>query len=358
MAYTLVAPQVYQVPTMIPGTVDVLPQQKFMVLGNKLDDILVKGFLNQISNETVPFSSGDVIQMFYDYNLSTKQGTYGVFSVTIDNGVIQLIVAGGSAHLPVNEGHFANFYGSDGVIQDLGYYPSDSTASIVTMCKTNSVAGHFPIFEDSAGSIADTNVIPSTPFSNLVVMQYQPATAGAIPVYKDTNGTLEDQALVPSDISAKTISMVSGPVVTNEVAMFTDTTGTIKTSGVLLSELMRNDIIDSMAPNSAIWLDSVSAAVTGTPIGAVSFNNQAARLTTDDLTGLSTYSFVISNIFIKSNSIVDVKCTSGGTDAFQGKNWAYLTAQTDGSATVAVDTAGAGFNGTQVVNFYMIGTPA
>lgn len=82
---------IYQLPMQVPGMVGVYPNQKFMVVGDSLSALTTAGYLNQVNLESNPISTNDVLQVLYAYNPQTQVGTYGVFTVSIANGVISLV---------------------------------------------------------------------------------------------------------------------------------------------------------------------------------------------------------------------------------------------------------------------------
>ena len=81
---------IFQLPIQVPAMVGVLPNSKYMVVGDNLATLTTAGYLNQVSLESNPVSATDVIQCLYSFNPATQTGTYGVFSVTISNGTITL----------------------------------------------------------------------------------------------------------------------------------------------------------------------------------------------------------------------------------------------------------------------------
>ncbi len=111
---------IYQLPMQVPGMVDVLPNPKFMVVGDNLATLTTAGYLNQVSLESNPVAATDVIQVLYSFNPNTKTGTYGAFSVAISNGVITLALEGaaGQVTLPTIANHIATFTNVAGGISE------------------------------------------------------------------------------------------------------------------------------------------------------------------------------------------------------------------------------------------------
>ena len=81
---------IYQLPTQLVGTVRVEPNFKYMVVGDSLATITATGYLNQIDLQSTPVSPTDVLQVLYNYSGTANSGTFGVFSVTVVNGIITL----------------------------------------------------------------------------------------------------------------------------------------------------------------------------------------------------------------------------------------------------------------------------
>lgn len=102
---------IYQLPMQVPGMVGVLPNPKFMVTGDNLAAVTTAGYLNQVSLESNPVATTDVIQCLYSFNLATQSGTYGIFSVAISNGIITLSLeqSAGEVTLPTIANHIATY---------------------------------------------------------------------------------------------------------------------------------------------------------------------------------------------------------------------------------------------------------
>lgn len=81
---------ILQLPMQVPGMVDVLPNQKFMVTTDNITTITTPGYLNQVSLESNPISTTDILMVLYSFNNQTKIGTFGEFKVSIANNTITL----------------------------------------------------------------------------------------------------------------------------------------------------------------------------------------------------------------------------------------------------------------------------
>lgn len=113
-------PLIYQLPMQVPGMVGVFPNQKFMVSGDNLATVTTAGYLNQVSLESNPVSSTDVIQCLYSFNIQSQTGSYAIFTVSISNGIITLVLAAGSGEvvLPTIANHIATYTNVSGGLSE------------------------------------------------------------------------------------------------------------------------------------------------------------------------------------------------------------------------------------------------
>lgn len=168
--------KVYQLPTQVPGTVDVFPSQKYAIFGDDLATVTTAGYLNEASLDTTPISQNDIISAFYSYNTNTGAGSYGLFTVSISNlGVITLSswANPGEVTLPVVSGNFASFSGTNGVIADMDYLPSDATKTNVVMASAATTLNSFAVFADVAGTVKDLVKANGTESANAVTASGQ-----------------------------------------------------------------------------------------------------------------------------------------------------------------------------------------
>lgn len=128
-------PTIYQLPTQVPGMVDVLPNQKFAVFGDDLTAVTTAGYLNQAALESNPLSNNDIIQALYSYNQQSKSGTYGIFTVSISNlGVITLNAWAnpGEVVLPTIANNWAMFTNTSGTLGNILKANGTEAANAVT----------------------------------------------------------------------------------------------------------------------------------------------------------------------------------------------------------------------------------
>lgn len=164
-------PTIYQLPTQVPGLVDVFPNQKFALFGDNLAAVTTAGYLNQVNLESNPISKTDIIQALYSFNNVTKSGTYAVFTVSISNsGVITLVSWSnpGDVLLPVVNNDFANFNGTSGQIKDSGYSPTNAAKTKVVMADAATTLNNWAMFTDTAGTIGNILKANGTEAANAV----------------------------------------------------------------------------------------------------------------------------------------------------------------------------------------------
>lgn len=314
--------KIYQLPTQIPGTIGVEPNFKFMVTGNSLSDVTSNGFLNQVDLSSNPVSTSDILQVLYNFDPVSQQSAYKAFTVSISNGIILLTptdINNPFVIYPVTNGHFVNWLGTEGAINDEGYFPSTALGhSMVVQYQNNSNIGHFPVYYDGNGSLTDNNFSPSTTESTTVAMVSPGSNTPAnLPQFNDSNGTIGD-------------------------------------SGINSAHVLTNVIQNQMQSASSLILDGTTQAATGIP-GTVTINRQCGIITTDDLTGQSSYSVTITNSYITSSSIINYWTTSLGTDT---TNYTVMTMTSivDGSADFVIYPSTGNFTGTLVFGFSVTGT--
>jgi hypothetical protein len=130
---------ILQLPTPIVGQSGLLPATKKMVTTDSLSTITAAGYLNAVSLESFPIDKSDILEVLYSYNAVTNVGTFGLFTVSISNGVITLSqwVDAANVLLPVVSGNIAKFNGTTGQIQDA----SIAASNIMLLSATNTVTG-------------------------------------------------------------------------------------------------------------------------------------------------------------------------------------------------------------------------
>lgn len=289
-------PTIYQLPTVLAGTVDILPQQKFMVSGDSLDVVTSEGYLNGIDLQVYPVTTSDILQVLYAYDPQTKQGSYGVFTVSMQNGIITLKVASqpGEIILPVTAGHFASWANSTGSLTDSGYLPS-SLVSKTVACTASPVNGNIPRYSDLAGTIG----------------------AGISP-----------SAATPTRLVSTT-----GLVTLNGLATFTDINGTVG-DGIPVANFVRTNASNIMATNSEILLTRSAVTAGAGNVAASTTQKTAVTITGLSLPPVTEEAFTLNNPLISANSIIDL--TVGPNASASGYVGVYVFSLANGSAVMRI----------------------
>jgi hypothetical protein len=201
---------VLQLPTPIATTVGVSPNLKFMITADSLSAVTTAGYLNQVSLEGYPIASTDIIFAYYNFNIPTQSGAFGIFTVSI---------SGANSTITLDE------------------WVNPGNVTVPT------VAGNLAYFTNTNGLLADTSVA----LTNLVKLNTANAltSSGSLTLYKGaltlvgTSGTLNAQAGVITTVALTTVSGSSYSVtLTNSYATATSVVvagvqgGTNTTAGI------------------------------------------------------------------------------------------------------------------------------
>ena len=283
---------IFQLPTQVPGMVGVLPNPKFMVTGDNLATVTTAGYLNQVSLESNPVAATDVIQCLYSFNLATQIGTYGVFSVSISNGVITLALEGsaGEVTLPTTANHIATYTNVSGGL-------SEDAATAINggniQAGLSGTAGTLASFPGTAakGSLKVVAVANSgntaTTISNAAMGQ---ASVVSIP---DPGASTANFLLDTGTGATATITKISTgatpvPLVDPGSCTITAAAGASNTATITIqlkdgsgTNLARSLAVKVYASSTADGLTLASAASTGFSVasGGLSLNNSAAITT-------------------------------------------------------------------------------
>ena len=116
----MTSPTIYQLPTPLAGSVGILPQQKYMVVGDNLATITTAGYLNSINLESYTVSTNDILNVLYSYNPVTQVGTFEQFSISISGGTITLVALSnaGEVTLPTIANHIATYTNVSGHLSE------------------------------------------------------------------------------------------------------------------------------------------------------------------------------------------------------------------------------------------------
>jgi hypothetical protein len=295
---------IYQLPMQVPGMVGVLPNPKFMVVGDNLAAVTTAGYLNQVSLESNPIAATDVIQCLYSFSQATQTGTYGVFAVTISNGVITLTLEGaaGQVTLPTIANHIATY--------------------------TNVLGG---LSEDAATAINGGNLQAGLSGTAGTLASF-PATAG--------KGSLKVVAVANTGNTATTIS---------NAAMGQASVISIPDPAAATANFLLNSGAQTMAAGSSIVL----AKVNGTEAAnAVTASGVAGFITTSSLTtaGGGTYVITWTNTFISATSVIALT-VQGGTNTTANIDFKVVPGSGTATLTIYNLTAATALNGTVLLGY-------
>lgn len=266
---------IVQLPTILPSQVGILPQNKRMVTTDNLATITAAGYLNAVDLQSNPIESTDIIEAWYSFDIVSKIGTFGLFLVSISNGVITLSTWAnpGDVTLPVIDGNFANFVGIAGRIHDAGFSPTDSAKTKVVMLNAAPTSGHIAAFTNVNGTIGDGGVL----------------------------GTAAAKAA--SDNTKATLASVSAATVSGNLAKFSDITGTVSDQGVAFKSVAQAAVAGGAAAQTvtdafctsascvvASWNDTTNAVA----IQKVAAGNGSFVVTSSGDPGASHLNYVIT----------------------------------------------------------------
>lgn len=149
---------ILRLPMPQPLQTGVVPNFQPMVTTDNLATITAAGYLNPNNLMGFNLSQSNMLEVFYDSDDQYgTNATYGLFQVTIANGVITLVAdsSEGGVVLPTTADYFASFTNTTGTIKSF-YYPSDVTKQVVSMLNLGPVtSGNVAKFVGVNGSIGD-----------------------------------------------------------------------------------------------------------------------------------------------------------------------------------------------------------
>ena len=333
---------VIQFPTAIPATVGTLPPLKMMITTDSLATLTTAGYLNTGNvDAAAPLSNGDVIMCLYSYNVNTKNGTLGIFTVTIagSNGSITLTswANPGDVLLPVVANNIAQFNGTTGQIYD-GSAPAVHGGNIQ--------AG----LSGTAGTLAS---FPATASKGSLIIAGVANTG-------NTNTTISNAAMGQASVvsipdpAAATANFVVAPaaLVNNNLVKASGTAGLVADAGFAAANVMVNSAVNTLTSAGSI----VANKVPGTEAAnAVTASGMAGLITTSSLNtaGGANYAITWTNTFISSTSVV-LLTLAGGTNTTE--NITLKVAPGSGTATITIynNTAATALNGTILLSYLVI----
>ena len=335
-------PTIYQLPIALPASVGIFPNLKFMVSGDNLATITTAGYLNSVNLESNPIANTDVLQVLYSFNNVTQAGTYGVFTVSILNGVISLVEFTGTSgiNLPTIANHIATYTNTT------GHLGEDATTAING---GNIQAG----LSGTAGTLAS---FPATAAKGSFVVK-------AVANTGDTLSTLSNVAMgqasvvsIPDPVNAVARVMIGAtatPFVSGNFPAASGTGGLFVDSGAAPGSFANLTAANVFSGAGQITL----AKVNGTEAGnAVTASGNAGVITTSSLTtaGGATYVITWTNTLITATSVIGLTIQGGSNSATN--NISFKVAPGTGTATLTIynNTAATSLNGTLLIGYSVL----
>lgn len=297
---------IVQLPTLLAGEVGVFPQMKRMVTTDNFATITTAGYMNAVNLQSNPLGTNDILEVLYSYNEVTHSGTFGIFTITISNGVITLHAWAnpGEVILPVVDGDFAVFSGTDGTLKDSSFSPSDATKTKVVMAGSAVVANRIAHFVDTAGTVDDTAAAVTNAgdiYAGLSgtagVLRSYPVTAtsgylgltgvansGNFGVQVTNASHAQATVLTLNDIGASTggIPVATAPFIMKQVA------GAVVAGGAA-AQVVSDAFCSSASNVIAVWNTSANAV----SIQKVTPGNGSFTVTSSGDPGASTLNYII-----------------------------------------------------------------
>jgi hypothetical protein len=334
---------ILQIPTQVPAQVGVFPSTKFMVTTDNLATLTTAAYLNQVSLESNPISSTDVLLVLYSFNQQSQSGTFGIFTVSISNlGVITLVswANPGDVLLPVVSNHIAQFNGTTGQIYD-GSAPAVHGGNI--QAGLSGTAGTLASFPATAarGSLIITGVAntgnTNTTISNVAMGQ---ASVVSIPDPANAAGRFM-------------VGATATPFVNGNFPAASGTGGLMVDSGAAPGSFANLTAANTFSGAGQIIL----AKANGTEAAnAVTASGNAGVITTSSLTtaGGATYAVTWTNTKITTTSVIGLTIQGGSNNATN--NITFTCAPGSGTATFTIfnNTAATSLNGTLLIGYSVL----
>lgn len=201
---------ILQLPTPLAAQEGLRPATKKMVCTDSLATITTAGYLNSVSLESFPIATTDVLEVLYAYNTTTKVGSFGLFTVSITNGVITLAaqVIPGTATIngALVSGNIPDFNGTTGALSDSGI----SAANVMKLNAINTMAAGSEIILDKAAGTATAGAVTINKQAGVITTVALTTAGGANTVITLTNSLL----------TANSVFQVAWQGGTNTVANF------------------------------------------------------------------------------------------------------------------------------------------
>lgn len=333
---------IYQFPVPIPMTNGEFPQFKFAVFGDNLSTVTTAGYLNQSTIQAgIPLSNADVIQALYSFNLQTRTGTFGIFTVNIaaSTGLITLTSWSnpGDAVLPTTAGYIAHFTNTTGTI-------SSGPANVTN---PGSIGAGF------SGQVGALFSYPATASTGKLAVAAA-SSAGDYQVTITNNSFGQSSSIFIPDPVAATADFVLAPsaLVSGNLVQASGTAGLVVDSTIATANLMKLNTTNAMTSTGSITMTKVNGTESG---NAVTASGVAGVITTSSLStaGGGSYAITWTNTKITATSVV-LLSISGGTNTTQNITMTAVPGSGTATLTIYNNTAATALNGTIFISYLVM----
>lgn len=140
---------ILQAPQQLTGSSGVNPNFKYMVSTDNLSTITTAGYLNNIDLAVYPILPSDILMVNYGATSVNSSATFGMFSVSITNGIIKLnqVQLGANIQLPTVTNEVIQALDTQGT---LGVIPGVFAGNLMRTDTTNNMGPNAGIIADKA----------------------------------------------------------------------------------------------------------------------------------------------------------------------------------------------------------------
>jgi hypothetical protein len=157
------------------------PRRCSMVSTDNLATITAAGYLNNQNTGGNPILPTDIFEVIYGYNISTKQGTFGIFQVSYASATGYSLVEWtnpANVLLPVVSGDVAIFNGTSGQISDSGILATN----MVVKNAVNQMAAAGEILLDKGTGTVSAGAVTINKQSGVITGTFSTAAAASTTV--------------------------------------------------------------------------------------------------------------------------------------------------------------------------------
>jgi hypothetical protein len=331
---------IIQLPIPIPGTVGIIPNEKYMVTTDNLTTITTAGYLNQVNLESNPLSNTDILQVLYSYNLQTTAGTYGVFTVSISGtGVITLTQAAftGDVTLPTIANHLIVSTNTTGALANL----------------TGTAINNGSLQAGLSGTAGTLVSFPGTAAKGSLIV-------AAVANTGNTNTTISNAAMGQASVisipdpAAATANFAVAPaaLVNNNLIKASGTAGLVADAGIAASNVMVLNASNVLTGSGQITLVKANGTEAA---NAVTASGNAGVITTSSLNtaGGASYAITWTNTLITATSVV-LLTIMGGTNTTENITLKATSGSGTSTLTIYNNTAATALNGTILIGYAVL----